>query len=311
MNILQIKNLTKKFSSRGNEFTAVDDISFSLKEGEILGLLGPNGAGKTTTIQMLLGVMTPTNGEIYYFEKELTKHREEILESVNFSSTYTNLPWDLTVKENFTFISYLYNIKNRKERINKIKDIFNLEDIFNRKIRNLSAGQLTRVNLAKSFINFPKVLLLDEPTASLDPEVASYIRKFLLKEREKFNVSIILTSHNMAEVEEVCDRIIFINKGKIIADDVPQNLTKSIQTSHVELLIKEGMEKAIDFCKQKSLPYEHEGKYIIIDVKEKNIALFLQGLTEKEITYNEISIEKPTLEDYFLQVIKEKKNETL
>lgn len=302
-NALEVKNLTKKFA----DFTAVDNISFSIKEGEILGLLGPNGAGKTTTIQMLLGVLTPTFGEVVYFGKNLNQYREEILEQVNFSSTYTNFPWDLSVKEVFTYISYLYTIEDRKKRLEKIFSIFRLENLFDKQIHQLSAGQLTRVNLAKAFINFPKVLLLDEPTASLDPDVATYIREFLLSERKKFNVSIILTSHNMSEVEEVCDRVIFIDKGNVIADDTPESLAKSIEISHIELSMKNGKEKAIQYCDSKNIPYRIDGHYIIADVKETEIPNFLKDLMSKGIFYNEISIEKPTLEDYFLQVVQKQK----
>ena len=183
MDIISVSNLSKKY----DKYLAVDNISFNLKEGEIIGILGPNGAGKTTTIQMLLGVLTPTNGDIYYFGKNFHSNREEILEKINFSSTYTNLPWILTVKENFDCISYFYNIKNRKKRIKEIVELFKLEDLYYLKISSLSAGQLTRVNLAKSFINYPEVLLLDEPTASLDPEIAQYVRDFILNQRKKKN----------------------------------------------------------------------------------------------------------------------------
>ena len=182
MDALKVLDLTKKFGPKHNPFVAVNRISFSLKEGEILGFLGRNGAGKTTTIQMLLGIMTPTSGEIYYFDQDFKTNREQIMEHVNFSSTYTNLPWDLTVHENLTFISYLYQIKDRKNRIRKIVENFKIEKLVNQKLSELSTGQLTRVNLAKSFINKPRVLLLDEPTASLDPETADMVRKILLKE---------------------------------------------------------------------------------------------------------------------------------
>jgi len=306
MAILEAKRLTKRFGA----FTAVDNISFQLKEREILGFLGPNGAGKTTTIQMLLGVLTPTEGEVFYFGNNLWKHREEIMEEVNFSSTYTNLPWWLTVKENLTFISYLYDIKKRKERIEKIVELFRLQDIFKKTMAELSAGQLTRVNLAKAFLNFPKVLLLDEPTASLDVEIATYIHEFLLKEREEFNVSIIITSHNMAEVEELCDRVIVINHGKIIADDTPDELAKLITTSHIELFITKGLQKAKAYCDKEHMQYKLEGHFIIIDVPTATIPQFLKHLNEEEIHYREIGIEKPSLEDYFLQVIGEKKHET-
>ena len=302
MGILEVTNLTKKFGS----FKAVDDISFDLKEGEILGMLGPNGAGKTTTIQMLLAVLTPTSGDIVYFGKNLKSHREEILEQVNFSSTYVQLPWRLTIKENLNFFANLYQINNRKDRINKVVSIFRLEKLVNKEIHQLSAGQITRVNLAKAFINFPKVLLLDEPTASLDPEVASYIREFLLNERKNFNVSIIITSHNMAEVDEVCDRVIFINNGKIIANDTPEHLAKTIEICHLELMIKDGLKRTIEVCQKNDISYNLKSRYIIIDIKEKKLPEFLRDLMNKGVDYDEISIEKPTLEDYFLAKIKTK-----
>lgn len=298
MNILAVNNLSKKFKDK----VAVNDISFSLQEGEILGLLGPNGAGKTTTLQMLLGVLTPTTGLIKYFGKDLGENRTEILEEVNFSSTYTKLPWRLSVKENLTFISYLYQIKNRQSRIKEIVKIFKIEQLINMPMTDLSAGQLTRVNLAKAFINYPKILLLDEPTASLDPDVATYIRDFLLEERKKFNVSIIITSHNMAEVEEVCNRVIFINNGKIIANDTPVGLAKTIEISHVELLVKDGLKRTEEFCQKQSYAYKIDGRYIVVDVKEREIAQFLRDLMNKGVYYDEISINKPTLEDYFLQM---------
>lgn len=297
MNILKVSNLTKKFK----DFLAVDDISFELKEGEILGLLGPNGAGKTTTIQMLLGILTPTAGSVEYFGKDLTKHREEILEKVNFSSTYTTLPWLLTVKECLYFLSYLYDIPNRKKRISEIIEIFKLQELLNDKIQTLSSGQLTRVNLAKALINNPRVLLLDEPTASLDPDTAAYIREFLQEEQKNSQISIILTSHNMSEVEELCQRVVFINHGKIIANDTPRNLAKSINISHLELRIEKKIDELVKFCSVKKLIHKIKGNYITIDIDEHKIAAVLQELADKNLDYSEISIEKPSLEDFFLE----------
>ena len=298
--VLIVNNLTKKFA----DFTAVDNISFSIKTGEIVGLLGPNGAGKTTTIQMLLSVLTPTSGEIIYFDKNLNHNREEILEKVNFSTTYTNLPWELNVKENLTFIAYLYDIKDRKSRLKEIIEVFKLNDLQNKRMVELSAGQLTRVNLAKAFINYPKVLLLDEPTASMDPDIATYLRNFILSKKEENNMSIIWTSHDMFEVEEVCDRVIFINNGKIIANDTPEQLAKTIQISHIELLIKDGLKRIISYCEKNKIKYKTEKRIITIDIKEKDIAKFLREIADQNIFYDEISIEKPTLEDYFLEVAK-------
>lgn len=299
MSILKVINLSKKFK----DFQAVDNISFELKEGEILGLLGPNGAGKTTTIQMLLGILTPTSGSIEYFGKNLLKHREQILEQVNFSTTYTNLPWILTVSECLSFVSYLYDIKNRKDRIKEIVETFELEKLLNKKIAELSAGQNTRVNIAKSFINKPKVLLLDEPTASLDPETADMVRKILLKEQKEFGISIILTSHNMNEVETVCNRVIFINDGKVVANDTPQMLAKSIKVSHLELRFDQKLNEVIKFIESKKLNYSKNNEYLIININEMDIPQFLKELLDKKMPYNEISIEKPSLEDFFLENI--------
>lgn len=302
MAVLEAKNLTKKF----HDFTAVSDVSFSLKEGEILGFLGPNGAGKTTTIQMLLGILTPTEGEVTYFGKNLQKYRSEIMEKVNFSSTYTNLPWWMTVQENLTFISYLYELQERKKRLEEMVDVFRLREIFRKKMMDLSSGQLTRVNLAKAFLNKPKVLLLDEPTASLDIEVAKYIRSLLLEKRNEWQLSIVITSHNMSEVEELCDRVIVINHGKIIADDSPSVLAQSITVSRVELLIRKKIKSAEEFFRKQTLSYEKDGNFLTISVPAKEIPEFLRKLQKAKIEYTEISIDKPTLEDYFLEAIKEK-----
>jgi len=302
MDILKVNKLTKKF---GN-FLAVNNIDLTLKEGEILGFLGPNGAGKTTTIQMLLGVLTPSSGEILYFGKNLAKYREEILDQLNFSSTYTNLPWRLTVYENLKFISYLYSVSNRSKKLNEIIEIFKLEDLKNKFMAQLSAGQKTRVNLAKAFLNNPKILLLDEPTASLDPDIAKYILNFIQEKRNQLKVSIIFTSHNMGDVEEICDRVVFINQGKIIANDTPERLAKSITLSHIELMVKDGLKRTISFAKSKKYKYHLDKRFIIIDVPSLHIADFLRELTSKGVHYNEISIQKPSLEDYFLQTATKK-----
>lgn len=300
--ILEVKNLTKQFGA----FTAVNNITFSIKEGEIVGLLGPNGAGKTTTIQMLLSVLKPTKGEIAYFGKNLKDHREEILEKVNFSTTYTNLPWRLSVRENLRFISYLYNLTDRTAKVEELIKDFKLEELANKAMASLSAGQRTRVNLAKAFINRPKVLLLDEPTASMDPDIATYLRNLILERKKKETMSIIWTSHDMAEVEQMCDRVVFINHGKIVANDTPNNLAGTIEICHVDLLIKDGLKRTIAFCKKAKFSYQIDERNIIIDVKEKHLAEFLQQLSNQGISYDEISIEKPSLEDYFLQMANKK-----
>jgi len=299
MSVLAVKNLSKHFG----KFKAVNDISFELAEGEVLGLLGPNGAGKTTTIQMLLGALTPSSGTVSYFGKDLAKHRTEILEKVNFSSTYTNLPWLLTAKENLMYTSYLYDIPDRKKRVLEMIKQFRLEDLQDKVLNDYSAGQLTRVNLAKAFINKPQVLLLDEPTASLDPESAHFIREYILEQREKHNISIIFTSHNMFEVEDICDRVMIIKAGKVVADDIPSNLARTIKTTAVSFYFDEdNKEKFIDLCLEKNILHSLERKRIEIQIQEEDIPKFLGSIIQRNIRFLEISIDKPTLEDYFIQM---------
>lgn len=227
--------LTKNF----NGFKAVDNVSFHLNKGEILGLLGPNGAGKTTTIHMLLGLTTPTSGEVKVFEKSFEAHREEILSRVNFSSSYVSLPYSLTVMENLLVFARIYGVKEPKKKIEELLSIFEIDATGGSISRRLSSGQLTRVSLVKSLLNDPDVLFLDEPTASLDPDMADRTRRLLRKIRDERGLSIIYTSHNMMEMTEMCDRIIFLDKGKVMASGTPNEVLTSFKaTSLEELFLK-------------------------------------------------------------------------
>lgn len=297
-NVLEVKNLTKKF---GN-FTAVDNVSFSIKEGEVLGLLGQNGAGKTTTIQMLLGVMDASFGEIIYFGKPFKEHRGEVLKQINYSSTYISFPWQFTVWENLEVYARLYEVPDRKKRIEKLLKEFELDHLVKRQFRMLSAGEKTRLLLTKAFLNYPKLILLDEPTASLDPDIAVKVREFLKKEKKEYNVSMLFTSHNMEEVEEMCDRIIILRNGKVIEEDTPESLAKRITTCQVVLTMT-NTNKAKKFLDAKMLPYEVSRNQFSMTVDEKHVADFLMLLASEKIEYSEIAINKPDLEDFFLQVV--------
>lgn len=305
--VLEVKNLTKRFGPANTGFTAVDNISFSLVDGEILGLLGPNGAGKTTTIQMLLGIMIPTQGSIAYFGKQFEKHREEILNQLNFSSGYVRLPWLLTVEETLNVYARLYNVPDKKKRIKKLLEIFEIEEFLKTQFFKLSAGERSRAVLVKAFLNYPRILLLDEPTASLDPDIASKVRGFLKKEREEFNVSMLLTSHNMAEVEEVCDRVMFINHGAIVAKGTTEEIAKDITDCRLQLMIGKDLDKALAFLKRKGISANQDRRYITIEIPERQIALILSQMAKENIEYEEISIEKPNLEDFFLTMTKKGK----
>lgn len=299
--VLEAKNLTKKF---GN-FTAVDDISFSLAEGEVLGLLGPNGAGKTTTIQMLLGVMEPTIGEVVYFGKSFKRYREQILKEINFSSGYTSLPHFSTVEETLDVFARLYQIPDKKKRIQKLLKIFEIEDLYKKQFYQLSAGQRSRVLLVKAFLNYPKIILLDEPTASLDPDIAKKVRAFLKKEKEEFNVSMLFTSHNMAEVEEMCDRVIFVSHGKTIKEGTPSDIAKEISDCRLQLMVEKSIDKAIVLIEKQGYTLNQEKHYLTITLPEEKVASLLILLAKEHITYEEISIEKPDLEDFFLKALGE------
>jgi ABC-2 type transport system ATP-binding protein len=303
--ILTVKDLTKHYPGKKG-CLAVDHISFELKEGEILGLLGPNGSGKTTTIQMLLGTLAYTSGSICYFGKEFSIYRSEILQQVSFASTYTSLPWILTIAENLEVFGYLYGM-NRKEsslQFDPLLERFGIIDKKHVRVATLSAGQITRLMLVKAFFVKPKIVLLDEPTASLDPDIANDICDFLLEQRDKTGLSILFTSHKMDEVIKICDRTIFLKDGTIIANDLPKNLAKSLSTHRLSLLILDEMQKTLSLLNAKKFPYQVEHNTIEITIDEEQIPPFLHALSLEKITYSHIKIEEPSLEDYFLHIAK-------
>src|SRR5215510_5977567 len=228
--VLSAQHLTKRFGT----FTAVNDISFELRPGEILGLLGPNGAGKTTTIQMLLGLVTPTGGSIQIFGLDLASHREEILEQVNFSSTYISMPYSLTVEENLWVVARLDGLTHVQHRIDDVVKKLEMDEFRSKITRKLSSGQMTRLTLAKAFLTQPKILFLDEPTASLDPDIAHKIRALLKEERRSAGLSILYTSHNMREMEEMSDRIIFLQRGKIVAEGTAREIVARFGQADLE-----------------------------------------------------------------------------
>lgn len=223
--IITVSHLTKRFGNK----VAVSDLSFSIEKGSITGLLGPNGAGKTTTIQMLLDLITPSGGSITIFGKNLHKNREAILERMNFSSAYISLPLNLTVKENLLTFARLYCVPNPKKRIQELTHYLECDSLLPLMTYALSSGQMTRVNLVKALLNKPELLLLDEPTASLDPDIADKTRMLLRTIRKTFGITILYTSHNMAEVEEMCDRVIFIKNGIVLDDGSPQDLIRKYE----------------------------------------------------------------------------------
>jgi ABC-2 type transport system ATP-binding protein len=228
--VVEVKELTKVFRS----FRAVDNVSFEIYPREILGLLGPNGAGKTTIIHMLLGLTTPTKGDINVFGLDMKRHRKKIIQDVNFSSSYISMPNSLKVKESLKVFARLYGVRNREKRISELLRIFEIEDIKDKIVRNISSGHKTRLNLAKALVNDPKILFLDEPTASLDPDIADKTRSLLKTIKKERSISILYTSHNMKEMEEMSDRLIFLHKGKIISEGTPEEVISSFKRKNLE-----------------------------------------------------------------------------
>jgi ABC-2 type transport system ATP-binding protein len=219
---LEVKNLVKKFNSN----LAVDNISFEIKKNSTLGLLGPNGCGKTTSIGMMLGLITPTSGQIFIDGISLEpKNRIKLLNLMNFASPYIELPKKLSVKQNLEIYARLYGVKNISERITEMIEDLNLKNFLNKKTGELSSGQKNRVSLAKSLINKPRLLFLDEPTASLDPDVGDFVREYLEKYKKKNELTILLASHNMKEVERLCDNIVMMKQGKIVDNGTCSELT--------------------------------------------------------------------------------------
>jgi ABC-2 type transport system ATP-binding protein len=228
---LEVTNLVKKFK---NTF-AVNDISFIIEKNKTLGLLGPNGCGKTTSIGMMLGLITPSSGQIYIDGAPLEpKNRINLLSMMNFASPYIELPKKLTVEQNLEVYARLYGVHKIKDRIEEMTEDLNLKDLLNKKTGELSSGQKNRVSLAKSLINKPKLLFLDEPTASLDPDVGDFVRAFLERYKKNNELTILLASHNMKEVERLCNNIVMMKQGKIVDRGTCNDLIKKHGRDNLE-----------------------------------------------------------------------------
>ncbi len=227
---IRVEGLTKEFGP----VRAVDGLSFWAARGETLGLLGPNGAGKTTTIQLLLGLVSPTAGTIRILGLDIRKHRLEILSRVNFSSAEVRMPSNLTALENLTVFARLYGLRKSRPKIVELLDLFEIPKVLKRKTGALSSGQATRLNLCKAFLNDPEVLFLDEPTSSLDPDIADKVRRTLARIQEERGLTILYTSHNMAEVEKMCDRVVFLKEGRIVTQGTPSEVAAQTSSASLE-----------------------------------------------------------------------------
>ena len=234
---INVVNLVKNF----DEQSVIKNISFKVRKNSIVGILGKNGAGKTTLLGMLLGLITPTKGDVYILGKNLKLNKKEILSEINFQSPYVDLPKKMTVEQNLCFYSRLYGIKNFNKVIENLANELKVKDLLKKNYGSLSAGQKTKINLCKALLNKPKLLLLDEPTASLDPETSIFIRNYLIEYQKRTSSSILITSHNLNEVQAMCSNIILLKSGEIVSQgNIKKVLKKYNYKTLIELFLSEG-----------------------------------------------------------------------
>ena len=257
---------------------------------------------------MLLGTLTPTSGTIYYNGLSFQESPTAALKKIGYASGYEKLPPRLTVAENLDIVGRIYGIpgSHRAQQIEHLLNVFGIHALRDRQTGTLSAGQATRVMLAKAFIANPDLVLLDEPTASLDPDVAQEVRNFILEQRHQRNIAMLITSHNMDEVTTLCDRVIILKQGSIIANDTPQALALSLCKVRVHLTITENLNHLTDYMQETKRLFTTQENQVVVELDEQEIAYFLMQLSKRAVVYSAISIDKPTLEDYFLTVARQK-----
>lgn len=306
MSGISVKNLSRSFVHRKKEVFALRNISFEVKEGEIFGLLGPNGAGKTTLINILTGILTPTSGNAYVFGYDVNKDHFKIVRVINSASGETLFHWVLSVRQILNFFGRVYGLSRSQteKKINYLANRFKIKNIMNHKYAWLSSGQRMRVALVKSLLNDPKLLLLDEPTLGLDPDIAKKTRELILEINKEFGTTILLTSHYMAEVEQLCSRIAFIDKGKIV--DVGEiDKIKSLRFASFKIFIKLEVMERKKLLRKLGFKITEDGIVKTVN-REQEISPILNSLVKNKFRIADIKIQRPTLEDYFLKMVGKK-----
>ena len=304
MYALEVKNLKKMFSSGRRTIKAVDNVSFSIKKGEIFGLLGVNGAGKSTTINILSGLTTPDSGKVTIFGKEFFTNQEEIKQQFNVATAYYGLSFQLTVIQNLRVFAGLYYVPNPEEKIKLLSEKFMITHLFNTKIYELSSGERSRTTLVKALLNDPQLLFLDECTVGLDPDMAEITRSYIQQYNKETGCTILFTSHYMQEVEQLCHRIAFMDSGKIINVGKAKELVKEMKWQTVRFHFSRNVQKAIEILEKERILYEVD-KEGVITIKIKNKGEVLYPLFEKfisaKVVFDDVHLDKPTLEDYFIK----------
>lgn len=304
--VLRVENLQKTYpGKRGANDQALRGVSFAINEGKIFGLLGPNGAGKSTTINILAGLLTSDTGTIEIFGKDFDREYLSIRNQMNVATAYAQLPIRLNVAENLRVFSYFYNVREREQRIDDLLELFKITHLRNMQIGQLSAGQKALVNICKALLNEPRLLLLDEPTSSLDPENALRVRTVLQKIQKENGMTILWTSHDMPEIEEVCDHIAFLLNGKIEVIDTPENLLQLVTTQEMtfvfpsvalaEMACGIPWPKGIACVKQ-----EHRIVILVVPHKEGVVRQVFRILHAKKLDFLDMHITRPALEEVFL-----------
>jgi ABC-2 type transport system ATP-binding protein len=307
MQAVSVKGLNKTFGSGKNEVKALKDVSLDIAEGEIIGLLGPNGAGKTTFISILTGLLEKDNGSVNVLGLDLDKDLEKIKGGIGVVSGFSMVSIDLTVTEFLRFFGMLYGVKNLEKRI---VEVMKLVGIFERKdeiSKDLSSGFKQRLVIAKSLLNSPKVLFLDEPTVGLDVEIAVKVRELIL-ELKKQGTTILLTSHNLYEVEQLCDRIALINEGKIIALGTIKDIKGMLRLSTKIIVVCDDAKKASSFiAKMKEIrKIEMKGNTLHIELEGRDTRKILNALIDAKVGLESFSLVEPSLEDAFIQLVKKR-----
>ena len=303
--VLDIHSLSKTFPGKP-PVQALSEVSFSLQKGEILGLLGPNGAGKTTVIRILISLLKQTSGRASIMGYDIALKRSKALACIGYASTYTNLPYFLTVEQNLDIHGRFYGLSKsvRRTRADELLERFKVENLRSKRISQLSAGQRTRMMLIKAFLPAPPIMLLDEPTASLDLEIADETRNFIREECTQRGLSVLFTSHNMEEVTQLCDRVIFLSRGKIIAQDTPRHLARSVANTQIYITTRKGGECIKNITAKHLLETNIDGAKYLILCPEQKVASLITEIVRAGVDLEELHIDHPTLHDFFIKLVK-------
>ncbi|MFB6145498.1 MAG: ABC transporter ATP-binding protein [Candidatus Nanohaloarchaea archaeon] len=308
MSVIQVENLEKTYKKSswkpwkdGRETEALRGIDFEVEDGEIFGIVGPNGAGKTTLVNILSGLLYKDSGNVKIFGKETRQNREELAKRMNVATAYSKLSGNLTVEENLKVFAKIYDVENIGEKIDHVLELFEISELRGKKIYHLSAGQKTRANLAKSFINQPEILLLDEATAGLDPHIADVTRDAIREINEEHGTTIIITSHDMEDIDSLSDRMMFLHQGEVLRTGTPRELKKDIHVKVLEVTVDEVNDDFRGLIEH--LDGDLDGNTGRIRIEEENhIIEILESISEIDVTIIDIEAKNPDLNEVFKKV---------